>query len=189
LLENRSAEEKDKDAKSRAGRPHCPVCEFGIDPVVAIFVREGDNRDPALLEGLLKKVDDLVEKRRELSFLHAFAVFLTPEARSSITEKKIEDVDELVKEGAAREKVIGEVTKLAAPLKHIVVSVYPPANLPASYKIAGAPGITLLHYAKHKVLVNRAYAEGKLKGADVDSFVGEVDAMLQKARKKAPQKG
>ncbi len=189
LLENRPEKEKADDAISRAGRPHCPVCEFGLDPVVAIFVRGTEDKDPTVPEGFLKKVDDLVEKRRDLSFLHAFAVFLTPKARSSITEKKIEKVEDLVAEGAAREKAIKEVTQLAAPLKHVVVGVYPPANLPESYKIANKPGVTLLYYDKHRVLLNRAYPEGKLKDEEIDAFVGAVDKMLQKPRKKTPRKG
>src|SRR2546422_10631179 len=60
-------------------RFHCLVCEFSLEPVVAIFVREGPEPNPEVLQELLKKTDDAVERHQEAQ-LHSFAIFLSPDA-------------------------------------------------------------------------------------------------------------
>jgi hypothetical protein len=185
----RAAVKRLKEAKNPTdellakGRFHCLVCEFGLKPVLAIFVREGQDSNEAVLKELLKKVDDAVESHQE-SYLNSFAVFLTPDARSSITEKKIEDTEALVTESAAREKLTARLEELAKPLNHVVVGFYPAENL-KGYDISAQPGVTILLYAKHKVLANYAFAEGKLKSEDIDRVIKGVGALLKKGKKKS----
>src|SRR5262249_7276373 len=131
-----------QDALLAKGRYHCLVCEFGLKPVVAVFVREdpeakGEGNE-AVVQELLTKGDDAVERHRDTAYLHAFAVYLTPDARSSLTEKKIDDTERLVNEATAREKLTKRLAEVAEPLKHVVVGFYPAENL-KGYEIAKQP--------------------------------------------------
>jgi hypothetical protein len=72
------------DPRNRTNKLHCLVCEYGLAPVVAIFVRadlvdkDKDKADPKRTEGLknlIKGVDALVAKHRS-DKLAAFAMYL-----------------------------------------------------------------------------------------------------------------
>lgn len=165
-------------------RFHCPVLEFGLDPVIGIFVREGDTPpadDAAVLE-LLKKADEAVKRHDELSFLKSFAVFVTPEARSSINQAKIDDVDTLIKQSEAREKLERRLRAAAKPLEHVIVGYIGPDQL-TKWQVAKEPGVTVLLYAKHKVLENYAFPEGKLTSNDVGAIMKRVDELMKERRK------
>ncbi len=185
----RKEEKDDKEIAALTGRFHCMVCEYGLKPVVAIFVREDPDAKADANEGavqeLLKKVDEAVE-RHQASYLNSFVIFLTPEARSSITEKKEEDTEKLVTEAVARAKLTERLTPLANSLNHVVVGFFPAENL-KGWDIAKQPGVTVMVYAKHKVLANHAFAEGKLKSAEVEQVIKGVDALFKKTKKKSPQ--
>jgi hypothetical protein len=172
------------NGKRGKDRFHCPVLEFGLDPVIGIFVREGDTPpadDAAVLE-LLKKADEAVKRHDELSFLKSFAVFVTPEARSSINQAKIDDVDTLIKQSGAREKLERRLRAAAKPLEHVIVGYVGPDQLP-KWELAKEPGVTVLVYAKHKVLENYAFPEGKLTSADTDAIMKRVDELMKERRK------
>src|SRR5262245_7444921 len=171
------------NGKQGAGRFHCLVCEFRLDPAVAIFVREGQGANEAPVQELLKKVDDAVGRHEE-AYLKSFAVFLHPDARSSVTEKKVEDTDLLVEEALKRDKLVKRLEELAKPLKHVVVGVYPGESL-KGYDIAKEPGVTVMLYVKHKVKATYAFPEGKLMPADIDQVLKGVDELVRKEKKKA----
>src|SRR5437867_251025 len=48
----------------QAGRFHCPVCEYRLNPAVLIFGRQPDSSEA--LEGLLQKLDAVIGKHPEL---------------------------------------------------------------------------------------------------------------------------
>jgi hypothetical protein len=163
-------------------RFHCPVVEFDTKPVVAIFIREGPESSDAVLQELFKKVDSALEKHQE-TYLGGFAVFVTPDARTSLTQKT-EDNDTLVGEAKAREKLLKRLREMAQPLKHLIVGATPEDNdrLKRWNLNAKQPGVTVVFYAKHKVLDNAAFAEGKLRNEDIEQVVTKIDGLLKKAR-------
>jgi hypothetical protein len=163
-------------------RYHCLVCEYGLNPVALVFAREqAEAKDPAL-EDLLKKLDQAVGRDQE-GYLKSFVVFLSPAARSAITDSKITDPEQLVQEALAREALHARLQPLADSLKHVVVATYPEQG-PPGYDIAKDAAVTVVLYVKHKVTANHAFAKGKLTEQAVAQVLKSVDAVVGKARNK-----
>ena len=81
---------KEGDARNRAGKMHCLVCEYGLSPVVAVFVRADLKGDTAGLVNLLKGVDTLTPKYRA-DKLAAFAMFLKLDGGTKVVTVKRAD--------------------------------------------------------------------------------------------------
>jgi len=168
--------------KTGKNRYHCLVCEFGLKPTVVVFAREQpEAKDPALAD-LLQKLDEAVARHQE-SYLNAFAVFLSPDARTSVTDPKEEDPGKLVDEAAAWEALLARVRPRADKLKNVVVAVYP-AEGPPGYNLAKDAAVTVVLYRRHKVVANYAFPEGKLNDEGVAQVMKAVDAMATEARKR-----
>src|SRR5437588_452814 len=56
----------------QAGRFHCPVCEYRLNPAVLIFARQPDSAEA--LKGLLQKLDAVIAKHPDLQ-VGACAIF------------------------------------------------------------------------------------------------------------------
>jgi hypothetical protein len=167
--------------------PHDAVTAFGNNPVLGVFIREGSEPKDAAVGELLKKLDATLERNRD-SFLQGFAIFLSRDARSALTEKKNENVEELIAESKAREKLRKRLAELAEPVKDLAVGFYPYESL-KGYEIADAPGVTILVYAKHKVLANWAVPESKLEGEEIDRMMKDVDRLMKKIKRRPKTKG
>lgn len=165
------------NGKKGKDRFHCLVCEFGLDPVVLVFAKEGPDGDDPNLKAFLQKLDESVERHQE-SYLHSFVVVLSPSAKNSVSEEKIEDAGELVKEAQNREKLTKRLTKLAEDLKHVVVSYFPHEG-PKGYNLSAEPGVTVILYAKHRVIESHIVAHGKLQDNEIERILKRVDAMIQ----------
>jgi hypothetical protein len=149
---------------SRAGLPHCLVCEYGVDPVVAVFSRTDPAKvgQNAALVDLLKKLDEAVGQHVR-DRLHAFAVVLSemyPNQDVRTTQLKA-----LADAGSSAE------------LKHVVLALGP-TNEPANYKLSKDAELIVLVYQEHKVLANFAYAKDKFTDKDITAILGAVDKML-----------
>lgn len=167
-------------------RYHCIVCEFGLHPVALVFARErSDGKDETLTE-LIKKLDEAVEKDQDSIFRTA-VIFLSPAARSSVTEEKIEEAAKLVAEAEAREALIARLQGRIKNLKHVVVACMPPEG-PKEWKIADKAEVTVVLYHKHRVLHNYAVAEGKMTAEDVDRIMTGVAELLGKSKKRVVEK-
>ncbi|MCI0463966.1 MAG: hypothetical protein L0Z62_44095 [Gemmataceae bacterium] len=175
-----------RKGKDRLERPRCPVGEFGTRPVVAIFVREGPESNEATLQELFTKVDGALEKHQD-DYLGGFAIFITDQAKSSISQKT-EDNDKLVKEAKVREKHLKRLREMAQPLKHLLIGTIPDTDQLKRWNINPKPGVTVVFYAKHKVLGRSAFAEGKLRGEDINGLVKGFDELLKKSRQLADLK-
>jgi hypothetical protein len=149
---------------SRVGMPHCLVCEYGVDPVVAIFSREdpGKVSDNKPLVDLLKKVDEAVGKHAN-DRLHAFAVLLSDSFANQ--DVRTTQLKALADAGNSNE------------LKHVVLALDTAAG-PPDYKLGKDADVTVLVYKEHKVLANFAYAKDKLTDKDVAAIVAAVDKAL-----------
>jgi hypothetical protein len=80
------------DPRNRTGKIHCLVCENGLSPVVAVFVRADlkDARADAGLGKLLKGLDTLIPKYRS-DKLAAFAMYLKTEGGPKLVTVKGSD--------------------------------------------------------------------------------------------------
>lgn len=119
------------DVRNRAGKIHCLVCENGLAPVVAIFVRADPETlppDKGVAE-LIKRTNDLIPKYRA-DKLAAFVTFLKLEGgKKTVTLKTIgEDKSETETKVAQdleypdetlenREKLVESIRQFAAGLK------------------------------------------------------------------------
>jgi len=168
------------------GRYHCLVCEYSADPVVMIFAREPAEGKDGPLNSLIQKLEEAIPKN-DKSQLHAFVVFLSPGARSSATEKKIEDTDKLVEEAAAREALHARLKARAKDLKSVVIACTIPEG-PKKYNINPRADVTVVFYKKLKVLDNYAFTEGKMSDDDAAMIVDKVEKTLRDAKKKPAKK-
>jgi hypothetical protein len=83
-----------RDPRNRTDKLHCLVCEYGLSPTVAIFVR-ADLADPKAkaLGKMIKDVDGLIPKYRS-DKLAAFAMFLKLEGGDKLVVVKAPDGSE-----------------------------------------------------------------------------------------------
>jgi hypothetical protein len=164
------------------GLHHSLVCEYGLRPVVMVFVRERpDGKEQAVPE-LLKKLDDLLDKHRAEGF-EAFAVFLSPDAKSAVSEEKTEDVDQVLKEEDRREKLQARLAPLAGQFKHLVIGTYPDLG-PPEYKLSPQAEVTVILYQRLKVRENWAFGPGQLDAPAVELIAAAAVKLVAPRHKK-----
>jgi hypothetical protein len=178
------AEQVDEALKQYDEFPHSPVTEFSNNPVVAIFIRESSEPNVPLTRKLLEQVDEAI-RRDSSGLLHGFAILVSPDAQNSATRIEKEP-GALIEEAKKRAALAEKVKQLGKGLKDLVVGYYPPEKL-EGWKLNPEPGITVLVYAKHRVLANYAFPEGKLTDADIGQTIQGVEKLMKKQRR--PVKG
>jgi hypothetical protein len=195
LKDNKASPEETEKVVSEALKrytdfPHDPVTEFGLNPVVGIFVNNlTDPKRDEMVRKLLEKVEQSVKRHHE-AYLHAFAIFLSPGSYSSATAKEGKDTEALIDEATQRDDLAKYVRKLAGDLKlqEVVIGFYPYDKL-KGYGVPERPGITVLVYAKHAVLKRYSFGEGQMTGAMVDGIIKDVGELMKKQRRQAKPKG
>jgi hypothetical protein len=165
-----------------AGRYHCLVCEYKLHPVVMVFARETAKGKDQALNTLLGRLDEVVAKDQE-GYLKSFVVFLSPGARSSATEPKIDDADRLVEEASAHAALLDRLQARAKLLKNVVITCYPEGG-PKGYDISPKADVTVVLYVKHKVVSNFAFPEGGLDEKGIDRIMQAVNDLAGKAPRK-----
>lgn len=150
---------------THAGRPHCLVCRFGLDPVAAVFARELPEAGKPLA-ALLKGLDAAVEKHQAAE-LGAFVVFLS------------DDANDLERRQALVQKLQDLAKQLE--LKHVVLAIDAPDG-PKGYDLSKEADVTVLLYVKHKILANHAYGKDGLTDKDVAAILAETEKLLPPAR-------
>jgi hypothetical protein len=171
------------NGKIGKSRYHCLVCEYGLNPTVMVFAREHPEGKDTAVGDLLQKLDQAVEQQQE-SYLHAFVVFLSPDARTSVTNPQPEEPGKLVSQAAAWESLLARLKPRADKLKNVVVATYP-AEGPPGYQVAKDADVMVLLYQGHKVLANYAFAPGQFNEAAVTEVMKAVDNMAREARKRS----
>jgi hypothetical protein len=163
------------------GLYHSLVCEYGLGPVVMVFVRERrDGKDMAVAE-LLQKLDEALPTYQPEG-LRGFAVVLSPDARSSVFEEKTEDVDKVLEEEDRREKLQARLEPLAAQLKNLVLATYP-AEGPKGYNLSPKAEVTVLLYDRMKVRESWAFREGQLNAEGVAQALQGIEKALRPSGK------
>ena len=144
---------------AHADSPHCLVCEYGLEPVVAVFSRTlPDTGKP--ISKLMEKLDEATVKYAKAR-LHVFGAFLS---------------DDFVKE-ETRKEPLSRVQLLANPLKAAVLT-YGPVGGPEEWKLNKDAEVTVVLYFKHQVAANFSFAKDKLEEKDVDAIMAAVDKMV-----------
>jgi hypothetical protein len=136
------------------GKSLCYRCAYGARPVVNIFARE-INDD---LAGLIKQVDDVVEKNKDKK-MAAFLVVLS------------EDAD----------KAAPKLTELAKKhgIKNVPLTIFDGESGPGSYKIAKDADVTVMMWNKMNVKANHALPKGKLDAATTKKIVADTETILK----------
>jgi hypothetical protein len=149
-----------------AGRPHCLVCEHGLQPTVLVFAREPVAADSPLAN-LLKGLDAAAEKHKAAG-LGGFAVFLTDET---------ENID-------SRRALLKKLQDLAdadsMKLKHIGLALDRAAG-PENYNVNKEAEVTVLLYHKHNVLGNFAFKKDALNDESIKTILAAVEKMVPPA--------
>ncbi len=164
------------------GRYHCLVCEFGLNPVILVFAREKKDEKNEVLVKLLQEIDKAIAEDRD-GALKGFVVFLSPYARSSVTEanldelKKTSDPQKLNAEALYRDELLQQLEGYAAGLKNVIVAAYP-AEGPEDYNLSDKAEITVLLYQRHKVRENFAFAPGTMTDDDVTMIMNHVRGLI-----------
>jgi hypothetical protein len=142
-----------------AGNPHCLVCEFGLQPVVLIFVRDIPT-DKSPITDLFQKLDEAVDRHKNAE-LRGGVVVLN---------------DDFAKE-ESRKDLLRKLATASKDLRHVVIAVDSAAG-PDQYKISKDADVTVLVYNKHRVVGNFAFAKDKLTDKDVTAIMAAVNKMV-----------
>jgi len=178
---------------AQAGRYHCPVCEYRLNPAVLIFAKQQDSSEDAAktssLTGLLKKLDAMIAKHPE-ALTGACVIFgdggyqkqlqadLDDATGSASAPAKDADFTKAIEFKEKAEASLKELAK-AASFKHIGLSL----GLPDSYPIPANNDLRILFYYKYEVIFDDAFARDKLTDAAIDKIVKTVDEKLTEVDK------
>jgi hypothetical protein len=144
------------------GRFHCLVCEHGLNPVAAVFVRGTD--DLQGLTAFLQALDAAV-KKNEKSRLAAFAIFVD------------EQLPNVVSDDEKREELARKLDDLAGKLDKVAVALASKKDL-EKYPFAQDAEITLLLYNKLKIVESQVLTRDKLTKEAIPALVNEIVSKL-----------
>ena len=165
------------NGKVAEGRQHCLICQNALNPAVLIFAREPSEKTEKPLTELLANLDKLVQQHESYA-LGGFAVFLSPDARSSVNDSDAADTAQLLEEATKRLELIDRLKKRAEPLKDVIIAAYPAAG-PKGFNINPKAEVTVILFSKLKVISNWAFAEGKLTDNDAAAILKKVEDTMQ----------
>jgi hypothetical protein len=153
------------------GKFHSLVSEYGLDPVVVVFIR-GIEPGASTMD-LLTKLDALVEKSERIR-LHAYAVFLSDNLKDLVGKEKKDD-DKRDEEATALLDKMGKLNHLAATLDVI-------ADVRDSYKLDDKAEVTVVYYNKLRVELVRSYLPKTLDEPAVEALLKDINAKLDPLR-------
>jgi hypothetical protein len=171
------------DPRDRTGKIHCLVCENGLAPVVAVFVRPGANLvgADAGVGKLVKGLDALIPSYRA-DKLAGFVMFLNVEGGKKAIkipgEGGVETtltVDQEYPDDEKRDEYAGKIRELAGALKapNVPLGLAPTkSDAISAWKIGEADEVTVVVYYRMRV-VGQPWRFAKL--ADLtDEKVAEI---------------
>jgi hypothetical protein len=164
------------------GKYHCPVCEVGLNSGVLIFTRELPQPGQPLTK-LLQSLEGSMEHHTGRPA--GVAVLLIGDGGyKEALETKVDEKGKvtelrLTKAILYKDEKLGQLAGLArdAKLKHTVLALAAPEDV-KNYRLHKDADITVVGYARHKVLVNRAYAKDQLTPAEADKLSAELTKNL-----------
>ena len=145
-------------------RFHCLVCQHGLNPTAAVFVRGTD--DLQGITALLQALDAAAKtKKNEKARLGAFAVF---------TDEQLPDV---VSNDDKRDEDAKKLEDTAGKLDRVTVSLESKSNL-EKYQLNPDAEVTLILYDKLKIVEIKTLPKGKLTKESVPTLVNEIVSTL-----------
>jgi hypothetical protein len=150
------------------GRFHCLVSDYGLEPVVMVFVHGVEISDP--VKDLLKGLDEWIEKN-PASRLHAFVVFVS------------DDVPELLTSDDKRTELANGLENQAngLMLKNVVVTLDSPKDV-EKYDL-GDSAATAVLYRKYRVESVHRMSKTDAK-AEVDKILAELDVKVKAPKRR-----
>ena len=112
------------------GRYHSLLCEYGLQPVALIFTKEDRKEADTQLTKLLLGIDKAIGEDPD-GFLRGFVVYLSPAARTSVTEatkaedKRINDPAVLNADAMSFDLLYNRLKKRADKFQQVIVTTYP----------------------------------------------------------------
>jgi hypothetical protein len=144
---------------------HCLVSEFGLDPVVMVFVRgiEANNG----VKYLMVKLDNAIDKNRALR-LKGAVIFLG------------DDLDDAVKDDDKREALALKVQDIekATMIQNVVLALDSKKDL-AKYKLPEDAGVVVVVYNRYRILFSQSYAADKFTEDEAKKVLGEIAAKFK----------
>jgi hypothetical protein len=149
------------------GKFHSLVSEYGLDPVVLVFVRGVEPGNSVM--DLLQKLDTLVEKSERIR-LHAFAVFLSEDIKDLVGKEQKDD-DKREQEATVLADRVGKLNHVAAALDVL-------ADVRDNYKLDEKAEVTVIYYNKFRVELVRSYLPKTLDEAAADALLKDLNEKL-----------
>jgi hypothetical protein len=170
----------------RVGKFHSPVCEFGLNPAVLVFVNEANDPDsPPALGAFLKKLDEAVARHQDAS-MGGCAVFLNDGGYREALEHKTDDLAKATEARQAEEAKLKDVAK-KGDLKLVALSLDSPAG-PKGYVLDPKANLTVLLVVNQQLRSAFTFTRDKpLAEKDAYAILAEVEKMAPP--KRAPDRG
>lgn len=167
-----------------AGRYHSPVAEYGLSPVVLVFVREVPEADKPLFE-LLKKLDELIVKHPNVPF-GCCAILLNDAGLREALEKSGEDYNKKFAETTVAKEDLEKRLRGIAKAKGIerVTFALDQSTGPKAYQFDDKADVTVLTYNRHTIINRRTFGKDKLTSMDVKAIAAEAEKVIAEEESK-----
>lgn len=155
-----------------AGRYYCPVCDYGLDPMVLVFVRDPADIDKPL-QGFLKKVDELSTQHPDAR-LGGCVIVLNDGGYLEALESKLDNLAKAIDAKDALEAALKELAK--APdfnLQHVTLNLDTAAG-PKDYNISPEASLTVLVVNKQLVVFRQTFTKEKPSEEQLEKIFQEV---------------
>jgi hypothetical protein len=176
----------------RAGRFHCPVCEYDLFPSVLVFIRDTEKPSAALVD-LLKKLDAAIAKHTS-SHLDGCAIFLGDGGYRKALESPLDDTAkaldlELAKATVIKDERVANLTSLAKAqnLTHLTLGLCT-ADGPEKYHLDKKAAVAVLVYNQLKIVGAYAYEKDQLTAPEVEKILKQVETLAAETVIPAPRK-
>jgi hypothetical protein len=162
-----------KNERNRVGKLHCPVCEHGLNPVVAVFSRTVPNSGDAALVKLVQKIDPLVPKYKA-DRLGAFVSFLKLDKDYPEDETRHESIKQI--EEFAKQANVPNTTVCLGPMK---------GESLGGFGVTDSNDLTVVVYNRFKVVKRWTFAADK---PPTDEQINEVVTTVENLLKPLPRR-
>ncbi len=191
-----ATKDDDRDPRDRTGKIHCLVCENGLSPVVAIFVRsdlKGLTADTGLGK-LIKGADGLIPKYRS-DKLAGFAMFLKLDGGPKlVTVKKPDGSEDKVEapkeypdtEVKKREELVKQVADFATAVgaDNIPFGLAPTASPSiTAFGVGETTPVTVIIYKGLRMVQRWELKSDELTDAKIREILNSTEEMITGAKK------
>jgi hypothetical protein len=157
-------------------RHHSLVAEFGLRPVVLVFVRS--YADEATFT-FLKKLDARVAQHKD-DLLKGGVVFLCFDDKRSKADVDAKDLLTVAKE---KEDILAQLKDKVQGLKSLSAGVFAPDG-PAGWKLNKKADVTIVFYERFMVRKSLAFEKGDLDDKTSAAVLAAIDSFIAETKKR-----